>query len=148
MKQIGRSFWTCWKQAWGGRGNARPSANLKSYLTRLALNIGVSRGAGGDYWSLNRTCRSWIGLCLMIISCKYIPQSPNRVMVLSGSGINRVGHIKSAYRAHWGRNWILISVSGALKDRKTSLEITRNREKKIIFRSKMKPKQRNFVLYL
>ena len=50
----------------------------------------------------------------------YILQSPNRVKVLSRSGIKREGHIKSVYRSHYERNWVLMGVSGALKELKTS----------------------------
>ena len=53
-------------------------------------------------------------------SCKYISQSPNRIKVLSRSGIKREGHIKSVYRCYYDRNWVLMSVSGARKDLKSS----------------------------
>ena len=43
----------------------------------------------------------------------YILQSPNRVKVLSRSGIKREGHIKSVYRSYHERNWVLMSLSGA-----------------------------------
>ena len=47
-------------------------------------------------------------------------QSPNRVKVLSRSGIKHEGHITSVYRSHYERNWVLMSVSRALKELKTS----------------------------
>ena len=58
------------------------------------------------------------------------PSSPYRVKVLLRTGIKREGDIESVYRSHYGRNWALVSPSGARKDFKTSqLDHKKSREK-------------------